>query len=916
MTDETLTILLEENEALRSRLEEAEEILRGIRQGEVDALVVSGPDGDQVFTLQHAERPYRIFVESMQEGAATLADTGEILYCNRRFAELLNTRLEKLLGTSIYPLLEPHQTVNFRRFLQQNQPQSWHAEVMLGTHGAAPLPVLVALSSLSLGDRIATCMVITDLTIQHQREHELLLLQELQSAVSQSASVEQSLDIVLQGVCARWKVVCGEAWVYSDDRSALKRAAIYASKVSLEVDEFIRAGSERNAGPSSGLLRYVWESKQPYPIDDLRRETRFTRAVQAEKADLQSGLMVPVLTGSEVVAILAFFASEKHPMDEYFVRLISTVAAQIGTFISQKQAEAALQKAHQQLEIRVMERTEELRQTNERLVQEIFTRKATEEALRASQKRVQEQLREIEAIYNTAPIGLCVLNERLEYQRINTWLAESNGLAPEAHIGHTVREILPQLADILEPRFQQILATGQGAVNVEISGETAAEPGIARNWIESWMPLQDDAGLVTGINIVVEEVTERKRAEARTRLLHELTSDVSTAVTPREIAEIVVTRIRSAVEGLYAAIGMITVDGDALQVLYDPPLSEIASTQLQLIPLDHSVPMTDAIRERKLLWIEDAESFRHQSRTLTTAASYVRSQAVVVIPMFINERVIGSVEIGFAQLRSYDAEEAVFLRAMAYQCAQALERARLYEAEQQARYQAEAADRTKMRFLAMISHELRTPLTSIRGFASTLNASDVNYSAENRRRFLSIIDEEAERMANLVDQLLDLSRVTAGTFRVTREPKPIADIFTAQEHLRLLAPEHVLHFNLLTEVAVVQVDVLRIVQVLSNLVQNAASHAPIGTSIWISTRIDGAFLRIEVADNGPGIPVEARLSVFEAFLQLDGQNQTQRKGLGLGLAICRGIVEAHGGSIWIEENRPHGAIVAFTLPLV
>jgi two-component system CheB/CheR fusion protein len=120
---------------------------------------------------------------------------------------------------------------------------------------------------------------------------------------------------------------------------------------------------------------------------------------------------------------------------------------------------------------------------------------------------------ELEAIYRTAPVGLCVLDAELRFVRINERLAEINGVPAADHLGRTVREVLPHLADAVEPPLRRILETGTPVLDVEINGETPAQPGVTRTWIESWFPLEDETGRTVGINIVAEEVTERKRAE-------------------------------------------------------------------------------------------------------------------------------------------------------------------------------------------------------------------------------------------------------------------------------------------------------------------------------------------------------------------------------------------------------------------
>jgi PAS domain S-box-containing protein len=145
---------------------------------------------------------------------------------------------------------------------------------------------------------------------------------------------------------------------------------------------------------------------------------------------------------------------------------------------------------------------------------DITDRKQTEEDLRQTQAIAQRQLMEIEAIYQTAPIGLAVLDTNLRYQRLNQRLAEINGISIEDHIGRTVRDIVPALADENEPLLRQVLETGEPLLNIEISGETKAQPGVCRTWIENCYLLKDANGQSIGINVVVQEITDRKQAEA------------------------------------------------------------------------------------------------------------------------------------------------------------------------------------------------------------------------------------------------------------------------------------------------------------------------------------------------------------------------------------------------------------------
>ncbi|MEP6516953.1 PAS domain S-box protein [Microcoleus vaginatus] len=140
-------------------------------------------------------------------------------------------------------------------------------------------------------------------------------------------------------------------------------------------------------------------------------------------------------------------------------------------------------------------------------------RKMAELALHESEQTVRRQLLEIEWLYQTTPVGLAVLDKDLRYVRLNHLLAQTNGLPVEAHIGRTLREIVPELADTAEPLLRHLLETGEPRRNYEISGETKAQPGVVRTWLQNWLPLKDTGGEIVGINVVIQEITDRKMAE-------------------------------------------------------------------------------------------------------------------------------------------------------------------------------------------------------------------------------------------------------------------------------------------------------------------------------------------------------------------------------------------------------------------
>ncbi len=242
------------------------------------------------------------------------------------------------------------------------------------------------------------------------------------------------------------------------------------------------------------------------------------------------------------------------------------------------------------------------------------------------------------------------------------------------------------------------------------------------------------------------------------------------------------------------------------------------------------------------------------------------------------------------------------------------ERADLLRREQTARAEAEEANELKLQFMAMISHELRTPLASIKGFATTLLAPDIEWDTASQEQYIEIINQESDRLTALIDQLLDISRLQAGVLWIAPKADHLSQIVEKVEpELKTLANEHRLSLNIPLDLPPVKVDEQRLAQVLTNLVDNAAKYAPADSPIAVAAQVTDDFVQIDVIDEGEGIPPEDHASVFEAFRQI--HRRPSQKGAGLGLAISKGLIEAHGGRIWIQENAAPGTTISFTLPI-
>ena len=227
-------------------------------------------------------------------------------------------------------------------------------------------------------------------------------------------------------------------------------------------------------------------------------------------------------------------------------------------------------------------------------------------------------------------------------------------------------------------------------------------------------------------------------------------------------------------------------------------------------------------------------------------------------------------------------------------------------------------ERMRAEFLGMVSHELRTPLTSIRGSATTMQEASDDLDAAELRQFLRIIVDQADNMRELIEDLLDVARIDMGALSVTPEPVGVVSLVERARNTFLTGGSRAsLDFDISHDLPPVMADRRRIAQVIGNLLSNAARHSPESSAIRVSAALEGAHVVVSVTDEGRGIPAERLPLLFRDFSMGASEERARGRGdAGLGLAICKGIVEAHGGRIWAEsEGTSLGARFTFTLPV-
>lgn len=279
-----------------------------------------------------------------------------------------------------------------------------------------------------------------------------------------------------------------------------------------------------------------------------------------------------------------------------------------------------------------------------------------------------------------------------------------------------------------------------------------------------------------------------------------------------------------------------------------------------------------------------------------------------------NQEVMGVIGIPGKYYPVLDVFEKNIIIYILNECGLILERRRL-RSEKQAIEMETQRERLRSNLLRAISHDLRTPLTSISGNAGILMEKSIDLSQEKKQEIYNSIYDDSIWLINLTENLLSITRFENSSMRLQINAELLDDVFKeAVSHLDRKAKEHKIIVELEDDLLMARMDVRLIIQVIINIINNAVKYTPVGSEIKLSAKKQDKMVCISIADDGPGISDESKEQIFDMFYT-SGIDADSRRGLGLGLSLCKSIVDAHGGSIEVKDNEPHGAVFSFTLPL-
>jgi len=396
--------------------------------------------------------------------------------------------------------------------------------------------------------------------------------------------------------------------------------------------------------------------------------------------------------------------------------------------------------------------------------------------------------------------------------------------------------------------------------------------------------------LATGL--LIAHLTERLRQEARqaqqrerrSRELYEMARCLSGALTDEEIS------------GIAASVFFRSFGADTLILLLGESDELMPAAQISAFAFDANV----------------AGAVFARDPSADSRLPIVETGGMLYLPLKAPMRTRGVLVVAPADIASMASQEQhLQLETYAVLIAIAIERVHFVTVAREATVHMEG-ERLRSTLLSALSHDLRTPLTAILGSAESMRLAAPSLPA-GHLALIDAVSSQARRTSELVENILDMARLESGV-NLRREWQPLEEIVGSALSARAaLLSSHAVKIDLPADLPLIECDATLIERVLVNLLENAAKYTPPGSSIRIAARVEKENMRVDVIDNGPGIEAGSETVIFEKFER--GNATAQVAGLGLGLAICRAIVEVHGGTICVERATSGGAGFVFTLPL-
>lgn len=702
--------------------------------------------------------------------------------------------------------------------------------------------------------------------------------------------------------------------------------------------EFVRAVRFRSGEGAAGR---AFQQCQPVVVNDCAGEEFCCNGMPDAAGGICSVAHVPLLIDGKCVGTLSVLSKEKDFFVPPKVKTLTTLGKYLSIALRNARLYEDVQDLNRRLKTEVSSTTSELLQTNSRLIQKVREMKVLSDiaSFSASKVNLSEILEmivdKIKELLQTQSAGFFLYSEetrhitpyppffgikdhdfsKLHFKIEEVPLLENVIREGKCCVINSGEEMpaLPLLANIITLHSLILVPLRSGKKSIGVLG-------VANKLDAPFGP--DDARILEliadRISGIIENVRLYQELELRLRdltTLHEISSAISSEPVWEQTLKKIVAATTRAFEADLCAL--LFYDEANKELVTQPGAYFTGGDEAVLlrIPVDDPNSVSAQVFRSGEAFLSPDASIDLRIKSQTAKLWDVRS--LILVPLRAENRLIGALRIGRHKANCYNEEHLRLATLIAHQSAIIIENAHLYDSLRETKSELEELNKIKNEFISMVSHELRTPLTAIKGFVKVVLEGEAGELQQQQKKFLQIADQSIDRLTVLVSDLLDISRIESGQFKLRLAPIDPGGIIS--DVLKNMAPEISrrrlqLETRLPERFPLIMADRERLIQVFSNLMLNSIKFTPADGRIVIAVQDKGDFVIFTVEDTGIGIASKDHEKIFEKFYQVDSGPTRSSNGTGLGLAIVKSIVEMHGGQVWVESEPGHGSRFHFIIP--
>ena len=812
---------------------------------------------------RETEERYRIIAETVSDALITIDEESKILLINLAAERIFGYALEEMTGQPLTMLMPEylrhlhHQGI--KRYVETgNKHISWKAVELPGLHrDGREIPLELSFGEFQKDGKHFFTGVVRDITDRKRGEQRLVAQYAVTRELSESATLEEAAPKILQAICENLDYQVGALWQIDRETDVLRCVETWHAPTLSETE--LEANSKgRTFSRGDGFPGHAWASGEPVWVRDIAINGNYPRAHLAEKENLHGAVAFPLLLGSETLGVIEFFTHEVRQPDEDLLRMMKAVGSQIGLFIERRRAEADLQVSEQ------------------------------------GYRYLADAMPQI--VWTARPDGyLDYYNQRwLEYTGLTMEQTEGWGWQPVLH---------PEDVERALRRWATAVETGE-AYEIEYRFRRAAD-GSYRWHLGRGVPMRDENGEIIKWFGTATDIDDRKRAEESLLFIAEasemLASSLDYEMTLANVARLAVPRLAD-----WCVIHIIVEDGSLQQLA----AAHADESKLEMLrELNHLYPsgLETAHGYRRVVRTGEPELIQEVTDSLLADVSRDEKHLMMLrklglkstlcVPLIARGRPLGAITFATAESgRAYNSSALALAEDLAQRASNAVDNARLYQ-------EAQKANRTKEEFLATLSHELRTPLTPILGWVHMIRSGILR--DEDWDRGLAVVEKNSQSLTRLINDLLDMSAILSGKMRIEKLPVPLNGVIKeAVETVRTLAETRGINLEAgfyEDDRIVIHGDRTRLVQIFWNLLSNAIKFSEDGNRVRVTCEAHEREARVIIEDDGLGITQEFLPQIFERFRQADSSKTRTHGGLGIGLALVKNFVEAHGGNVTAES---------------